>query len=62
MIEDRQIEFLLFSREIIGSHALGDQVTEIRPITGDKVFQFLKSYEFMLIRIGSSGIGFRDNL
>ena len=59
MVEDREVEFLVFSREIVGRHALGDKMTEVSPIPGNKVFQLFEANELMLIRIGSSGIGLR---
>jgi len=37
MVEDREVEFLVFSREIVGCHALGDKMTEVSPIPGNKV-------------------------
>ena len=52
MVEDREVEFLLFYREIVGRHALGDKMTEVSPIPGNKVFQLLEANEFMLIGIG----------
>jgi hypothetical protein len=59
MVEDREVEFLPFCREIIGSHALWDKITEVSPIPGNEFFQFLEANEFMLLRIGSVSIGLR---